>query len=241
VDGRIRRPKLGLIDYMVRGFDPDGLRDVVFIPVGINYDRVLEDRTLLRRQEAAAPRIGVLGAVSTALQFALGQAVLRLRGRWFRFGYACVNFGTPLSLRQHFRALSVDPRRLPQEERHSCLEALGVLLMDRVKAIIPVLPVALVAQVFREQGDRPMEALKVKAQALALAERLSLRHAVVYLPRGDQDYAIEVGLRMLVLRRIVREDAGLFTVNPAERRILDYYANSISHFLATPDRPGESA
>ncbi len=239
VDGRMRQPKLGLIDYMVRGFDPDGLRDVVFIPVGINYDRVLEDRTLLRKQEPAAPRIGLSGALSTTLRFALEQGLLRLRGRWFRFGYACVSFGTPLSLRQHCRALGVDPRRLPQEERRARLEALGVLLMDRVKAIIPVLPVALVAQVFREQGDRPMEVLKVKAQALALTERLALRRAVVYLPRGDQDYAIEVGLRMLVLRRIVLEGGGLFTANPAERRILDYYANSISH-LATPDRPDGS-
>src|SRR5579885_1575327 len=46
-DGRLRPPKLGLLDYMLRGFDPQGERDVVFIPVGINYDRVLEDRTLL--------------------------------------------------------------------------------------------------------------------------------------------------------------------------------------------------
>jgi hypothetical protein len=30
----------------------------------------------------------------------------------------------------------------------------------------------------------------------------------------------------------VLEDRGLFTANPAEERILDYYANSISHFLA---------
>jgi glycerol-3-phosphate O-acyltransferase len=77
-----------------------------------------------------------------------------------------------------------------------------------------------------------MEALRVKAEAFALAERLALRRAVVYLPRGDQDYAIEVGLRMLVLRRIVLEERGLFSANPAEQHILDYYANSISHFLA---------
>jgi len=47
-DGRMREPKLGAIDYMMRGFRTDGERDLVFIPLGINYDRVLEDRTLLR-------------------------------------------------------------------------------------------------------------------------------------------------------------------------------------------------
>src|SRR5437762_2336857 len=46
-DGRMREPRLGVIDYMMRGFRLDGERDLVFVPLGINYDRVLEDRTLL--------------------------------------------------------------------------------------------------------------------------------------------------------------------------------------------------
>lgn len=46
-DGRLRPPKLGSVDYMVRSFNATGERDVVFVLVGINYDRILEDRTLL--------------------------------------------------------------------------------------------------------------------------------------------------------------------------------------------------
>ncbi|MEO6326792.1 MAG: 1-acyl-sn-glycerol-3-phosphate acyltransferase, partial [Thermoanaerobaculia bacterium] len=46
-DGKLRAPRLGILDYMVRSFDPAGERDIVFVPVGINYDRTLEDRTLL--------------------------------------------------------------------------------------------------------------------------------------------------------------------------------------------------
>src|SRR5436305_15216191 len=43
-DGKLRPPKLGLLSYIVSGFDPQGRRDAVFVPVGLNYDRVLEDR-----------------------------------------------------------------------------------------------------------------------------------------------------------------------------------------------------
>ncbi|MGH8699538.1 MAG: 1-acyl-sn-glycerol-3-phosphate acyltransferase, partial [Burkholderiales bacterium] len=57
-DGRMREPKLGAIDYMLRGFRPDGDRDLVFIPLGINYDRVLEDRTLLAELGPGARRPG---------------------------------------------------------------------------------------------------------------------------------------------------------------------------------------
>ena len=35
----------------MRGFHRDGERDLVFVPLGINYDRVLEDRSLLQSLE----------------------------------------------------------------------------------------------------------------------------------------------------------------------------------------------
>ena len=48
LDGAVGPAKLGLLSYIVTGFDPGG-RDVVFVPVGLNYDRVLEDRVLIGR------------------------------------------------------------------------------------------------------------------------------------------------------------------------------------------------
>jgi glycerol-3-phosphate O-acyltransferase len=231
VDGRLRAPKLGLLDYMVRAYDPDAERDLVFVPVGINYDRVLEDRTLLRRLDSGAPPASLCGALLTASGFALKQAFLRVRGRWFRFGYACVNFGTPLSMRRHLRSRGLKPRALSEEQRRQEVEALGAELMRRVRTIVPVLPVALVARTFVDAGDRTLEELEVKADAFRLVQRLLSTQALVYLPRGDQDYAIEVGLRMLVLRRIVLEEGRLYRANPDERAILAYYANSIAHLL----------
>ena len=58
-DGRLRPPKLGLLSYMVSSFDPKGPRDAVFVPVGINYDRVIEDRiqiATLTTPEGEKPR-----------------------------------------------------------------------------------------------------------------------------------------------------------------------------------------
>ena len=55
-DGRMRPPKLGLLDYMLRDFQPGTDRDIVFIPTGINYDRTLEDRSLLREMDPEAEK-----------------------------------------------------------------------------------------------------------------------------------------------------------------------------------------
>src|SRR5262245_20259539 len=85
-DGRLRPPKLGILDYMLRSFDPRlGERDLVFIPVGINYDRVLEDRTLLLDLDPDRRRRGPLFAAATTLRFVLRNVGLALRSRWHRF------------------------------------------------------------------------------------------------------------------------------------------------------------
>jgi len=49
------------------------------------------------------------------------------------------------------------------------------------------------------------------------------------LPRDDRDYAIHVGLRMLVLRHLVEEKAGRFGAVAVERPLLAYYANAVAH------------
>ena len=56
--------------------------------------------------------------------------------------------------------------------------------------------------------------------------RLAARGAHIHVPRADQDYAVEVGLRMLRLRRLVDETDGLYRADPV---LLRYYANSIAH------------
>jgi glycerol-3-phosphate O-acyltransferase len=68
-DGKLRPPKLGILDYMVRSFDPAGERDIVFVPVGINYDRTFEDRSFLRELDPQAARASASAAAGTTAQF----------------------------------------------------------------------------------------------------------------------------------------------------------------------------
>ncbi|HET9226680.1 MAG TPA: 1-acyl-sn-glycerol-3-phosphate acyltransferase [Thermoanaerobaculia bacterium] len=229
-DGRLRSPKLGLLDYMLRGFDPQGERDLVFIPVGINYDRVLEDRTLLLDVQPEAQRKPALG---TTLRFVLRNLWLMVRSRWHRFGYACVNFGTPVSMRRWVAERGIDFRTLSKEERSVHLERLGAELMETIAEVIPVLPVPLVATVFLQAGE-PLSELEIKARSFRLMQKLETAGAHVYIPRQDQDYAIVAGLRMLTQRHLVEEKDGLFTARPEERAALAYYANSIEPLTSKP-------
>jgi glycerol-3-phosphate O-acyltransferase len=230
-EGKLRPPKLGILDYTVRAFDPGG-RDVVFIPVGINYDRVFEDRSFLLELDPSAPRPKRGGAIGNMLRFVFRNLALMARNKWHRFGYACVNFGSPVSLRAYTRSRGVDFRVLPKEERFARVEELGRDLMAAVADVIPVVPVPLVATAFVREPARARTELELKAEVLGLMEELSRRGALVYVPRKDQEYAITVGLRMLTLRHLVEERDGLYAARPEELPLLTYYANSVAHLLA---------
>jgi glycerol-3-phosphate O-acyltransferase len=231
-DGHLRKPKLGLFDYILKSFDPGGEHDIVFVPVALNYDRVLEDRTLLRSLDREAPRRSAFFAAHTALRFWLGQLGLMLRGRWYRFGYACVNFGPLISARDwlaaNARQEGGDLRRLDKEKRFEIIARLAGDVMDEVARLVPVLPVSLIATVLLE-ADRPIDELELKAEAASLMGHFEGKGAKLYLPRDDRDYAIHVGLRMLVLRRLVGEKDGRYAAVPNERPLLAYYANAVAH------------
>ncbi|MEL6679018.1 MAG: 1-acyl-sn-glycerol-3-phosphate acyltransferase, partial [Pseudomonadota bacterium] len=212
-DGRLAPPKLGLLSYIVQGFDPGSGRDVVFVPVGLNYDRVIEDRVLLSARDvgARAFRVSVLSAGAYVMRLIWR----RLTGRLYKFGYACVSFGTPLSLKTFLA-----------EDR--TVEDLADVLMGRVGAVIPVLPVSLLARVFLEARG-PLTEIDLKRRSAEVLDGLLAEGAHCHLPRASLDYAVDVGLRMLAMRRIVAETPEGYVLAEGEEDVLSFYANAIAH------------
>jgi glycerol-3-phosphate O-acyltransferase len=231
-DGKLRPAKLGLLSYLVSGFDPKSERDIVFVPVGLNYDRVLEDRNLTAHIEREA---GGKAKKLRGFGFAryLANAVkLASSGRWYRNGYACVSFGTPVSLRDWSAVHNVDFRKLGDEPRFAAIGELGAELMGAVAKVVPVLPVCLIATLFQHAKSEALSEIEIKARAGDIMERLRQIGVHVHLPRGDLDYAVGAGLRMLTLRHLVEEKDGLYRANPDEAVLIAYYANAIAHHVA---------
>jgi glycerol-3-phosphate O-acyltransferase len=240
-DGRLRPPKFGLLSYMVSGFDPLGPHDVVFIPVAVNYDRVLEDRMLTSVANTEPGKKPVFGFNAGVLARHFFRHVwMAMRGEWHRFGYTCVSFGEPVSLRKHVTDAKIDFRLLASEPRHAEVEKLGNKLMQAVGRVVPALPVSLVSTAMLEAGDNPLSLLDIKQRVSSLIGELEGRGSYVHIPRADRDYAITVGLRMLTLRHLVLEEDGNYRANPRELILLKYYANAIVHLFegAAPANPG---
>lgn len=167
-DGRLQRPRLGILSYIVEGFDP-AVRDVVFVPVGLNYDRVLEDRVLIAAQGDAGRRFA--SPLRTVARFLWRHLRRLLSGRFRKYGQAGVGFGAPLSLRAFMEEGHADP-----------VAALGEELMRRIAAVVPRLPVPQVAEAMCAAGGPVPEA--------------RLREA---LPQAAEDGLRELRLRGLLV------------------------------------------
>lgn len=239
-DGRLEEPKIGLLDYMLREFNPDKERDLVFIPVGVNYDRVFEDRTLLMSIDPKAKQKSLLGIIRTTSSFLIHNLWLRLRGRWHRFGYAVVNFGTPISMRDYVKRHKIDFQSLKRETRIEKVKVLARDLMHKIGSLIPVSPVSLIAYIFAENPKKDLSELELKARVQNLINKLKDQGAHLYIPRHDWDYTIDVGLRMLTLRHLVTEENYLYRAASEETELLHFYANAIEHLLH-PDKPSDRA
>ncbi len=231
-DGRLGPPKLGLLDYICRTLlDPDFTRDIWFVPVAMNFDRVLEDRALIRELLDERDRPSRLSQFGTVVSYVSSNVLRLLTGRLKRYGRAAVNFGTPVSLRQWLATAPPGVLGWPKERRLPELEKLAKDLMHRIGAIIPVTPVPLAAAALLsfERTVIPKRALLERMDEL----RDRLRDVNAKVVRGGTRIPDiwDRARRMLRMRHLAVEDGESVIVLPRGRPLLEYYANSIAHLL----------
>jgi len=230
-NGRLQTPKLGLIDYMLRRFDPATDRDVVFIPVGINYDRTLEDRSLLRTFDPAAEKRSWWFVCRTTFKFIRRSLVLMILSRWRRYGYACVNFGTPLSAKAYCQDQGLNFSRLPRTDRFPEIEKLCHRLMSAISEVVPVLPVSLMSTIFLDAMDTELNILDIEERSNRLINELQARGAPVFeMSRSTRALDIVDAIDLMTLRRMVTASGDNFKAVSAEETIMRYYANTIDHW-----------
>ena len=229
-NGKLRDPRLGFLDYMLRDYHPVNDRDVVFIPVGINYDRVIEDRSLVRRLEKNVEKRSMWFVIKTSLSFIFKNALLSRKNRWRRFGYASVNFGEPISAKKYCEINNIDFSVLQTEERFARVEYLAEEIMENIEKVVPVLPVALMSEILIENKNEWKSALELKTLGADKIEKLAKAGAPIDISSSALENVLGAALDALLGRGLLEEKENLYRMKSAETDIINYYANSISHW-----------
>jgi glycerol-3-phosphate O-acyltransferase len=230
-DGALRKPKLGLMDYMLRQFDLENDRDIVFIPVGINYDRTLEDRSLVRTLDPEAEKRSWWFVIRTTVGFIARSFFLMIISRWRRYGYAGVNFGSPVSIKNYCQTQGIDFSELKRENRFAAVEQLCTQLMSAIAGVIPILPLSILSTIFLHEKENWLDVDEIEQKTNELIRHLKDRGApVLEIPRATRIHAIGDALDHLLLRNLIEYSGDRYRMAPQNNVILQYYANSIVHW-----------
>ncbi len=230
-DGEMQPLKLGLLSYVLRALGHDQCRDIVLVPVGLSYDRIPEDRALLAHREQGFRHKNRWYSLAAFLRFAV-LMMPRMIGLGRPFGQAVANFGRPLSLLQwqdeHGCVVNSDDPLVRREQ----VTRLGEDLQARIAALIPVLPISLLAEALLSAGPGGLAELDLKQRALSHAAALRLAAVPVLLTADGEDHAFSQALLLLLrLRAIELSKDGRLCLSAGGAALLEYYRNAIPRTL----------
>jgi glycerol-3-phosphate O-acyltransferase len=236
-DGRIGAAKIGLLDYLIGVARERELSDKLFVvPVAVNYDRVLEDRSLLRELDAREgrgrpSRLTQLREVFRYVWWNFARLVAR---RWKRYGRASVVIGEPIPLgpwlqRQHRE--TGDFFAVERSQRLARVQVLADSLLSEIAQLIPVTPVSLACAAIESFDGDFITHSQLIERMREMRDVLHELNARVVHREGTVEEIFDRAWRMLSMRRILVRSGNGYSVLPAGRPLVRFYANSISHLL----------
>jgi glycerol-3-phosphate O-acyltransferase len=236
-DGKLGKAKIGLLDYALGVAREPSMRQRLYVvPVAINYDRVLEDRSLLRELDAREgrkrpPRRAQLGEVLRYVWWNMARLVVR---RWRRYGRASVVIGEPFPLAPWLEQQERETGGLfaiDRAERLARVQTLSDSVLETIAAIIPVTPVTLACAAVQSFDGDFISHEQLIARMSEMRDVLGELNARLVHREGSVEEIFDRAWRMLKMRRMLVRVGEGYSVMPGNRPLVSYYANSIVHLL----------
>lgn len=229
--GRMLRPKTGMLALTLRSYLRSSRLPILFVPVYVGYERVLEGRTYLGELRGAAKKKESI--------FDIFKVIGALRQR---FGQVWVNFGEPLKLNEFldqeqpgWRQQNHAPEFRP-DWLNATTNRLAERIAQRLNEAAAVNPVNLVALAMLSTSRQALDRRSL-ARILDLYQRL-LR-AVPYsphttLPEGDGAALIDY-VKSLDLIAEQKDALGdILYLDEQNAVLMTYYRNNVMHIFALP-------
>jgi len=229
--GRMLQPKTGMLAITLRSYLRSPRLPILFVPVYIGYERVLEGRTYLgelrgaqKKKESIFDIFKVIGALKQ------------------RFGQVWVNFGEPLRLNEFldgeqpgWRQQNLAPSYRP-EWLSDTTNRLAERIAQKLNEAAAVNPVNLVALAMLSTSR---QALDQRSLARILDLYQSLLRAVPYsphttLPEGNGEALIDYVKALGLLAEQKDALGNILYLDEQNAVLMTYYRNNVMHIFALP-------
>lgn len=227
--GRMLPPKAGLVSMTVQSFLREHTRPLLFIPVYIGYERLIEGGSYTQELSGAAKRKeslwGLLGAVR------------ELRGQ--HYGSVGVSFARPIALGELLDAEGAHdmPTWLADKGlRRSTLTELSRRIAERINGAAQVNPVALIATLLLATPKHAADATLLADMVASVRRLLSvvLRDPEASITPLDGEAAIAYTARLGYLRRQQHPLGDVVSAGDDAAVALTYFRNNVLHGFALP-------
>ena len=229
--GRMLQPKTGMLAITLRSYLRSSRLPILFVPVYIGYERVLEGRTYLGELRGAAKKKESI--------FDIFKVIGALKQR---FGQVWVNFGEPLKLNefldQHqpgWRRQDLAPNFRPAWLNETT-NKLAERIAQRLNEAAAVNPVNLVALAMLSTSR---QALDRRSLGRVLDLYQILLRAVPYsphttLPEGDGETLIRYVQALGLLSEQKDALGNILYLDEQNAVLMTYYRNNVMHIFALP-------
>ncbi len=233
--GKMILPKLGFLSLLIDGYRAGACRDIAFVPVAIAYERIMEEGAYLREVEGGEkPK-------ESFWELIRSRHVFRRR-----YGKIYVNFNEPLSLKAFLeRTLHKDNPSI-RYTRHNLPYYLAYEIVHRINQVMVVVPTSLAAVAIlcstspRGFGQREVDHLArlfyriLQEEGACFSSSLSRGESLSWILKESLDH---LQRERWIQRVSSGEEEGdededtFYSIGDRSRRRLDYYKNTILHYL----------
>ncbi|NWO07799.1 MAG: glycerol-3-phosphate 1-O-acyltransferase PlsB [Alteromonadaceae bacterium] len=229
--GRMLKPRPGMLAMTVRSFLRDHRKPIVFVPVYIGYEKVMEGRSYLGELRGKKKqKESVLGLAKTARK--LGSS----------FGKVSLNFGEPIALgevldqqqpgwREESYPEDYRPQWLPNVVNH-----LADNVASRINAAVAVNPIGLTATALLGTERMAMDEgqlIRLMDQYAALLRAYPYAETVTLPDGSGRDWLAYCEGMRLVLRQ-PQKLGDIIALEGSNAILMTYYRNNIQHLFALP-------
>ncbi len=229
--GRLLQPKAGMLAMSVRSYLNAPVRPIMFQPVYIGYERLVEGDSYTTELSGKAKRSEKLSDLRKIF------GITR-----HNYGEAHVSLCEPIFLDKLLEQYDPNWQETIRREAKrpgylsALIEELGQMIMTRINASADVNPVNLLALVLL---GTPRHALGEKqlAKQIALYKALLSNEPTpgrVTLTSRDAEEIVEYGFQMKILRRQEHTLGDIISIQPDRAVGLTYLRNNVAHLVALP-------
>ncbi|MCJ7617948.1 MAG: 1-acyl-sn-glycerol-3-phosphate acyltransferase, partial [Desulfobacterales bacterium] len=230
--GKLIMPKLGLLSILLNAYKSGSCEDLIFVPIFIGYDRVLEESAYLNEIKGGQKE------PESLLQVIKAGRLLKKR-----YGRIYIKFHEPMSLNELLSENGSRIQDMPPKEQNAFIRNLGHRIINAIDNVSLVTPYALVASAILNCPKKSFTYdYLISEMEIYMTYLFSKRAKMADTLVLDQTRAFERVLDHYIHRKFIEKipkkdkksqsSDAIFKVNESKRPVLEYYKNNcISFFI----------